>query len=74
MLALEASSLEELDVIQERFDQWQELIWEGQTETYRGIMGLDPDGLEIFVSSSLTGNPITSEDWNSLDNLIYVIE
>ena len=37
-------------------------------------MGLDPDRIEVSVSSSLAGTPITSEDWQNLDDTIYAID
>jgi catechol-2,3-dioxygenase len=73
-LAFEAGSLEELEVIEQRFAQRQALIWQGATETYKAIMGFDPDRIEISVAASLTGAPIRTEDWTNLDDIIYAIE
>jgi catechol-2,3-dioxygenase len=74
LLSFEVGSLEELEVIEQRLVQRQALVWHGQTETYRAIMGLDPDRIEVSVASSLAGTPITSEDWQNLDDTIYAIE
>jgi catechol-2,3-dioxygenase len=73
-LAFEAGSPEELEMIEQRLVERQALVGQGQTETYRGIFGLDPDRIEVAVSSSLTGAAIRSEDWNTIDDLIYAIE
>jgi hypothetical protein len=36
-------------------------------------MAVDPDRTEICVASSLTGTPISSEDWNEVDDAIYMM-
>jgi catechol 2,3-dioxygenase-like lactoylglutathione lyase family enzyme len=74
LLTFEVGSLEELEVIEQRFVQRQALVWHATTETYRTIMGLDPDRIEVFVASGLAGTPITSEDWHNIDDAIYAIE
>jgi catechol-2,3-dioxygenase len=75
MLSFEVGSLAELDVIEQRLAQRQALVWQGRTERYSAIIGLDPDRMEIAVSSSnLDGTPIQSEDWEKIDHTIYAIE
>jgi hypothetical protein len=38
-------------------------------------MGLDPDRIEIAVGSShRSGTPISSEDWEKVDDMVYAIE
>jgi catechol 2,3-dioxygenase-like lactoylglutathione lyase family enzyme len=75
MLSFEAASRTELDVIQQRLAERQALVWEGGTERYTAIIGLDPDRIEIAVSSSnLDDTPIQSEDWKEIDHTIYAIE
>lgn len=71
MLGLEAGSLEELDVIEQRLAERQVLLGQLETETYRAVHGLDPDRTELSVASSLTGGPIASEDWHHLDDSVY---
>ena len=61
MLSFEVGSLQELEAIEQRLVERQALVWQGQTETYRAIMGLDPDRIEVAVASSLAGTPITAE-------------
>jgi catechol-2,3-dioxygenase len=74
MLSFEVESLEDLEVIEQRLVQREALVWHGATETYRAIVGLDPDRIEVSVASSLAGTPITSEAWHNLDDTIYAIE
>ena len=71
MLSFEAGSTGELETIERRLGQRQALVWQGQTETYRVVIGLDPDRIEISFASSLTGAPILREDWNKIDDIIY---
>jgi catechol-2,3-dioxygenase len=74
MLSFEAGAPSELDAIERRLAERHALVWHGQTDTYRAIMGVDPDRTEIAVASSLTGIPISSDDWKHLDDSIYTIE
>jgi catechol 2,3-dioxygenase-like lactoylglutathione lyase family enzyme len=74
LVSFEAGSLDELAIIEQRFVQRQALVWNQQTDAYRAILGLDPDRIEVAVSSSLTDTPITSKDWENLDDMIYAIE
>jgi catechol-2,3-dioxygenase len=74
MLSFEVASLEELETVEQRLEQRQALVWRGQTETYRAILGLDPDRIEVSVTAGLAGTPITSEEWQNLDDTIYGIE
>ena len=74
MLSFEVGALDELDAIERKLVDRHALVWHAQTETYRGIMGVDPDRIEICAASSLTGSPISSEDWKELDDAIYTIE
>ena len=74
MLSFEVGSSEELEVIEQRLVERQALVWQGQTQIYRAIMGLDPDRIEIAVASGLAGTPITNQAWQNLDDTIYAIE
>ncbi len=73
VLGLEAGSLAELDVIEQRLRERNAFIGRRKTETWEAIVGVDPDRIEITVSSSLTGAPIQWEDWTHLDKMIYEI-
>lgn len=74
MLSFEVGSLVELETIEQKFVQRQALVWHWQTDTYRAILGLDPDRIEVCAASSLVGAAITGEDWRNLDEAIYAIE
>jgi len=74
MLSFEAGTASELEVIEQKLVGRQALVWQGQTEAYRAIMGVHPDRTQICVASSLTGTPISSDDWKEVDDAIYTIE
>lgn len=74
MLSFEAGSPIELETIERKLVERNALVWRKETDTYRGLMGVDPDRTEICAASSLTGSPISSEDWQALDDAIYAIE
>jgi catechol 2,3-dioxygenase-like lactoylglutathione lyase family enzyme len=74
MLSFEAGSPNELETIEQKLVERNALIWRKETDAYRGLMGVDPDRTEICAASSLTGSPISSEDWRELDDAIYAIE
>jgi catechol-2,3-dioxygenase len=73
MLSFEVGSPEELEGIERKLVDRHSLVWQGRSETYRAIMGVDPDRTEICAASSLTGSPISSEDWNDVDDAIYMM-
>ena len=74
MLSFEVGTTNGLDAIERKLAERNALIWHAQTETYKGIMGVDPDRTEIAVASSLTGTPITADDWKNVDDAIYAVE
>jgi catechol-2,3-dioxygenase len=74
MLSFEVGAPNELDAIERKLTERHALVWHEQTETYRAIMGVDPDRTEIAVASSLTGIPISSEDWKNVDDAIYTFQ
>jgi catechol 2,3-dioxygenase-like lactoylglutathione lyase family enzyme len=73
LLGLEAGSLAELDVIQQRLTERNAFTGRRKTETWEAIVGVDPDRIEIAVSSSLTDDPIQWQDWTHLDQMVYEI-
>ena len=74
MLSFEVASSTELEAIEQKLVDRNALVWQKQTERYKGLMGVDPDRTEICAASSMTGSPISSEDWKELDEAIYAIE
>jgi catechol-2,3-dioxygenase len=74
MLSFETGVPDELDAIERKLAERRALVWRAETGTYRAIMGVDPDRTDICVASSLTGTPITSDDWENVDDAIYAIE
>jgi catechol-2,3-dioxygenase len=74
MLSFEVGALHELDAIEQKLAERGALVGRGHTETYRSIIGVDPDRTEIAVASSLTGIPISSDDWKNVDDAIYMFE
>jgi catechol 2,3-dioxygenase-like lactoylglutathione lyase family enzyme len=73
LLAMEAGSLAELDVIEQRLVERDAFLGRRRTETWQAIVGVDPDRIEFAVSSSQTGAPIRSEDWAHLDDMVYEV-
>jgi len=73
LFALEAGSLDELHIIEERLVARRALLSRGRTETYEAIVGVDPDRIEVSIAASLTGSVIRSEDWHHLDDMVYRI-
>ena len=74
LLALEAGSLDELQVIEERLIERQAFIGRRRTEAWEFVLGVDPDRIEFSVASSALGSgPIRTEDWENLDEIVYTI-
>jgi catechol-2,3-dioxygenase len=73
LLALQVDSREDLARIKKRLTQREALIDHRRTDTWEAIVGIDPDRIQITVSSSTTGAPIHASDWAGLDEIIYQI-
>jgi catechol 2,3-dioxygenase-like lactoylglutathione lyase family enzyme len=73
LLGLEAGSPGELDVIEKRLQERKAFAGRRRTETWEAIVGVDPDRIQVSVSSGLRGTPIRSEDWNHLDQMVYEV-
>jgi catechol 2,3-dioxygenase-like lactoylglutathione lyase family enzyme len=73
LLAPEAGSPGELDAIEQRLASRQALLGRKRAETWEAIVGVDPDRIEVSVSSSLAGVPIQSKDWDHLDQMVYEV-
>ena len=70
---MEVGSREELGQIEERLTQREAVIGHRRTDTWEAVIGVDPDRIQITVSSSITGAPIHASDWAGLDEIIYQI-
>jgi catechol-2,3-dioxygenase len=73
LLSFEVGSPDELEVIEQRLKDRNALVGQRRTEAWRAVIGRDPDGLELSISSSLTGDPIQTDDWKVLDEMVYTI-
>jgi catechol 2,3-dioxygenase-like lactoylglutathione lyase family enzyme len=73
LLALEAGSLGELDVIEQKLAQRRAFSGRRRTATWQAVVGIDPDRIEVSVSSGLTGTPIATQGWALLDQMVYEV-
>jgi len=74
LLAFELSSPEELELIEQGLQQRHALLRHERTETYEAVLGVDPDRIEISAASSLTGTPISNEDWHAINGSVFAID
>jgi catechol 2,3-dioxygenase-like lactoylglutathione lyase family enzyme len=73
LVGFEVSSPEELELIEQRLEQRRALLRHVRTESFTAIFGVDPDRIEISAASSLTGAPISSDDWHSIHGSVFAI-
>lgn len=73
LLILEAGTPDQLDVIEQRLTERNAFVGRRRTDAWEAIVGIDPDRIEVSVSSSLTGDPIESAHWEHLDQMIYEV-
>jgi catechol 2,3-dioxygenase len=73
LLALEVGTPDELHAIEQRLTERKAFIGRRRTEAWEAIVGIDPDRIELSVSSSLTGVPIQSAHWEHLDQMVYEV-
>jgi catechol-2,3-dioxygenase len=73
VLLLEVGTPDELKAIEQRLTERDAFIGRRRTETWEAIVGVDPDRIEVSASTSLTGHPIQTTDWNHLDQMVYEV-
>ena len=74
VLAFEVGSLENLELIEQELEQRQALLTHPRRETWEAILGTDPDRNEFVVASSLTGAPISRDDWRNIDSMVFAFD
>lgn len=74
LLSFEVSSPERVELIEQRLEQRQALLRRQRGETFEVVLGLDPARIEVGVASSLTGAPLSSEDWHNIDGMVFAID
>jgi catechol 2,3-dioxygenase-like lactoylglutathione lyase family enzyme len=74
LLGFEVASLENLELIKQRLEQRQAPLTQFRRETWEAIVGTDPDRIEFVVASSLTGGPISRDDWRNIDSMVFAFD
>lgn len=74
LVGFEVGSVENLELIEQRLDQRQAPLTRLRRETWEAILGTDPDRIEFVVASSLTGAPISREDWRNIDSMVFAFD
>jgi catechol 2,3-dioxygenase len=70
-LSLETGSPEDLDVIEQRLAQRGALIGRRDRADWQAVFGVDPDRVDIAVSTGPGGSPIGPEGWERPDDILY---
>ena len=73
LVAFEAGSLEEVDLVEARLDERTALVGRRRTEGWEAVIGFDPDRIPVSIAANPAGGPIRAEDWSSIDAAIYEI-
>jgi catechol 2,3-dioxygenase-like lactoylglutathione lyase family enzyme len=71
VLVLEAGSLDELTEIEKRLEKRNAITSVRTTEEWKGVFGIDPDRTVVAVSASVTGDHITKDHWEVLDDIVF---
>jgi catechol-2,3-dioxygenase len=74
VLGFEVSSLENLELIEQELEPRHALLTHSRRETWEAILGTDPDRNEFVVASSLTGAPISRDDWRNIDSMVFAFD
>jgi len=74
LVGFEVASLENLELIEQRLEQRQAPLTHLRRETWEAILGTDPDRVEFVVASSLTGAPISRDDWRNIDSMVFAFD
>jgi catechol 2,3-dioxygenase-like lactoylglutathione lyase family enzyme len=73
VLAFEVGSIDELNQIRQKLTDRDAYIGSHRIASYETVLGVDPDKIELAVASGLTGHPIQTSDWCTLDEMIETI-
>jgi catechol-2,3-dioxygenase len=74
LVGFEVASLENLELIEQRLKQRDAPFGHFRRETWEAILGTDPDRIEFVVASSLTGAPISRDDWRNIDSMVFALD
>jgi catechol-2,3-dioxygenase len=74
IVGFEVGSPEELEQIVQRLEQRQAPLTHTRRETWEAILGTDPDRIEFVAAASLTGAPISREDWRNIDSMVFAFD
>jgi hypothetical protein len=71
LVGFEVASPESLDLIEQRLEERHAPFTRLRRETWETILGTDPDRIEFVVAASLTGAPISRDDWRNIDSMVF---
>jgi len=74
IVGFEVGSPQELELIEQRLEQRSAPLSHPRRETWEAILGTDPDRIDFVAASSLTGAPISREDWRNIDSLVFAFD
>jgi catechol 2,3-dioxygenase-like lactoylglutathione lyase family enzyme len=74
VLGFEVASLEDIELIEQRLEQRQAVFTHPRRETWEAILGTDFDRNEFTVASSLTGAPISRDEWRNIDSMVFAFD
>jgi catechol 2,3-dioxygenase-like lactoylglutathione lyase family enzyme len=72
-LVLEVGNFEEFEGIAERLESKKALVGRRQGPTWVAAVGTDPDRITVVTGCSTEPGPITHQDWEALDEMLYGI-
>jgi len=71
LVGFEVASPENLELIEQRLEERHAPHTHLRRETWDSILGTDPDRIEFVVAASLTGAPISRDDWRNIDSMVF---
>jgi catechol-2,3-dioxygenase len=74
IFGFEVGSAEELELIEQRLEQRHAPLSHTRRETWEAILGTDPDRIEFVAATSLTGAPISRDDWRNIDSMVFAFD
>lgn len=74
VVGFEVGSLENLELIERELEQREALLTHAHRETWEALLGTDPDRNEFVIASSLSGAPISRDDWRNIDSMVFAFD
>jgi catechol-2,3-dioxygenase len=74
VFGFELDSSEEFELVEQRLKERSAPLTHTRRDTWEAILATDPDRIEFVAATSLTGAPISRDDWRDIDSMVFAMD